>query len=48
VSARISLAAYKAILLKDFALPNIQYLPTPEKPLIFIHIEKTGGTTLRE
>jgi hypothetical protein len=48
ISARISLAAYKAVLLKDLNLCDIQYLPTPEKPLIFIHIEKTGGTTLRE
>jgi hypothetical protein len=48
ISARISLAAHKAVLLKDANLCNIQYLPTPEKPLIFIHIEKTGGTTLRE
>ena len=29
-------------------LPAIQRRPTPEKPFVFVHIEKTGGTTLRE
>ena len=29
-------------------LPSVQPMPTPQSPFVFIHIEKTGGTTLRE
>jgi hypothetical protein len=29
-------------------LPLIQSLPTPKTPFLFLHIEKTAGTTLRE
>ena len=30
------------------ALPRSQQLPSVQNPFIFIHIEKTGGTTMRE
>jgi hypothetical protein len=29
-------------------LPAVQDLPSPYNPFVFLHIEKTGGTTLRE
>lgn len=33
--------------LRNNYLPQIQYVPTPEYPFIFLHIEKAGGTSLR-
>ena len=32
----------------DWELPNIQSMPTPQDPFVFIHFEKVGGTSLRE
>jgi hypothetical protein len=29
-------------------LPAIQFLPNPQNPLVFLHVDKTGGTTLRK
>jgi hypothetical protein len=48
LTAQLSAVAYKAIQMRDQNMPDKQYLPTPLKPLVFVHIEKTGGTTLRE
>ena len=47
-SSRVSHVAYNAVQMRAQNMPDKQYYPTPEKPLVFIHIEKTGGTTLRE
>ncbi len=30
------------------SLPAVQLMPSPSSPFVFLHIEKTGGTTLRE
>jgi hypothetical protein len=34
--------------LKSFELPPVQTLPKPNDIFVFLHIEKTAGTTLRE
>ena len=33
---------------RTLALPPIQQLPSPQRPFIFIHPMKTGGSSLRE
>lgn len=35
-------------LLKRRQLPPIQYVPTPNNPFVFLHVDKCGGTTIRE
>jgi hypothetical protein len=46
--AQISAHAYKLLLARRANLPDIQYMPTPQQPFVFLHIEKTAGTTIRE
>lgn len=41
-------AAYQGLLAVRGGLPSVQVLPTPAQPFVFLHIEKTAGTTLRE
>jgi hypothetical protein len=48
LSAHVANTAYKIKLADKFNLPEMQLVPTPQNPFIFVHIEKTGGTTLRE
>lgn len=38
----------KLFLIQELKLPSIQYIPSNYNPFIFLHIEKTAGTTLRE
>jgi hypothetical protein len=30
------------------SLPQIQFVPSPQNPFVFLHFEKSAGTTLRE
>ena len=39
---------YKLQLIETLSLPTIQIMPTPSQPFVFLHIEKTAGTSLRE
>jgi hypothetical protein len=48
LASSISLVAHKLVLSRQFKLPEVQNLPKPTNPFIFVHVEKTGGTTLRE
>jgi hypothetical protein len=40
--------AHKDMLIKRLKLPKIQEMPNPLEPFVFLHVEKTAGTTLRE
>ncbi len=50
--ARFLLEVHRRIAVADLIaakqLPAIQRLPSPSSPFVFLHIEKTGGTTMRE
>ncbi len=35
-------------LLAKVGLPSVQHMPSAKEPFVFLHIEKTGGTTIRE
>jgi hypothetical protein len=48
ISTSILIQVYQAVTLQNMMLPPIQILPTPQRPFVFIHIEKSAGTTLRE
>jgi hypothetical protein len=48
VAENLTRAAYRQVLISKFKLPNIQALPSRKAPFVFIHVEKTAGTTLRE
>jgi hypothetical protein len=32
---------------KEKNLPKVQSIPSPTNPFVFLHVEKTGGTTIR-
>jgi hypothetical protein len=36
------------IAISGFGLPPLQFLPTERNPFTFLHVDKSGGTTLRE
>jgi hypothetical protein len=40
--------AYQKLLITSVTFPSVQIMPTPSNPFVFLHIEKTGGTTMRE
>jgi hypothetical protein len=46
-NSKIQNIVYLNKLIRDNNLPSIQYLPKRERPFVFLHIEKTAGTTLR-
>jgi hypothetical protein len=41
-------ALHEQWLLAAHSLPPLQPLPSPQNPFIFVHVDKTGGTTLKE
>lgn len=45
---QISKYLYLRQLHRELSLPEIQYKPSKMNPFVFLHIEKTAGTTLRE
>ena len=47
LSSSLSHCIHKRVLETQLTLPHPQYQPTPEKPFVFLHIEKTAGTSIR-
>jgi hypothetical protein len=45
---RVASTLHSCTVSTSLGLPMIQHHPTPDNPFVFMHIEKTGGTTLRE
>eukprot|EP01034_Spumella_vulgaris_P021621 gene21621-27660_t len=39
---------FEHLLAEEEGLPAVQRMPSPTSPFVFLHIEKTGGTTMRE
>jgi len=44
----ISQRVYRVKLSTERGLPPVQRIPTPSRPFVFLHVEKTAGTSLRE
>jgi hypothetical protein len=38
----------RQLVVDSFNLPAIQFLPSSHNPMVFLHVDKTGGTTLRK
>jgi hypothetical protein len=47
LSSSLSHCVYKRVLETQLSLPHPQYQPIPTKPFVFLHIEKTAGTSIR-
>jgi hypothetical protein len=48
IALELAAAAHKAVLSRSLGLPSVQYVPSPEDPFIFLHMEKTAGSAIRE
>ena len=48
IISKISNCVHKRVMETQLNLPTPQYLPSPESPFIFLHIEKTAGSTTRK
>ncbi len=48
LARRIYRYGFQRMLGYEEMLPVVQDMPSPQNPFVFLHIEKTGGTTLRE
>jgi hypothetical protein len=48
LSSLLSHCVHKRIMETHMSLPHPQYLPTPSAPFVFLHLEKTAGTTIRK
>ena len=48
LASTISSRVARLHLAKELSLGAVQQIPTAQNPFVFIHIEKTGGTTVRE
>jgi hypothetical protein len=48
LSSALSHCVYKRVLEARLSLPSPQYLPTVSAPFVFLHLEKTAGTTIRK
>jgi hypothetical protein len=47
-AAKVARQIWFENLLVKSGMPSVQHVPTVTEPFIFLHIEKTGGTTIRE
>jgi hypothetical protein len=44
---KLSVSLHKRTLAEVLGLPSVQYMPSPQDPYLFLHIEKNAGTALR-
>jgi len=48
VASGVTSHIHQLLLATHLQVPKVQLLPSPRHPFVFLHVEKTAGTTLRE